>query len=112
MHFRNIHREKKQTKMKWLAFAVCILFISCTLLSAAFIIVHGDHGHELNAPHNGCVTCLHVSAALDLLKTLSVAVTAALLGLILLSAGLSYLISFSHLAKSNTLFCLKVRFNN
>jgi len=112
MHFGNIRCEKKQARTKWLVFAVCILFISCTLLSAAVMIVHGNHEHELSVPHSGCATCLLVSAVLDLLKTLSVAVSAALSGLALLSVGLSDLISPSHLASSNTLFRLKVQFNN
>ena len=104
--------KSKRTAVRRLALLLCILFVTATALSFAFIITHANHAHDHNGPESACTICISLQSAENLLKQIAVSavdVAAVLGGLftLLYCLKLSYL-----LRKLNTLISLKVQLNN
>ncbi|MCL2152724.1 MAG: hypothetical protein FWH57_07190 [Oscillospiraceae bacterium] len=109
---KSVNQHERQSAKRLIALAICVLFIAGSLLSAAFIFTHIHHEHDHNAPNGGCTTCVHISAAENLLKSLSAALAGAALIIECFSAIRSLLKPVSLNTGFFTLIHLKVRLNN
>ena len=92
--------------------AICVCFITGTLLSVVFVSAYSIHEHDKNGPDNSCVYCAYLSEVENLLKHLSVA----LVGAAMIFGALS-VIRFDYMSACThtvfyTLVSLKVRLNN
>ncbi|GHU68128.1 hypothetical protein AGMMS49983_20330 [Clostridia bacterium] len=95
-----------------IALLFCILFLSVSLLSTAFILTRSAHEHDRVGQGGSCATCAHITAAEKLLNTLGIALT----GIALSSAIRHLVISARKPIVSDVDFftpiSLKVRLNN
>ena len=104
--------NKQQSAKRLIALLVCVLFIAGAILSTIFIFTHINHEHDPNGPAGGCVTCVHLTAAENLLKHLSAAIAGAALIFGCFSAIRSIFNQVNSHTGFFTLVCLKVRLNN
>ena len=106
------NKVNRQTAFRMIALSVCIVFISVSLLSATYIFTHVNHAHDRCGPVGNCTTCTNLTAALNLLESLSVAMAVAALAAGSLFAALSAPKPVAFQRGFPTLVCLKVRLNN
>jgi hypothetical protein len=112
IHSAQYKRCGARPAVRLIALAACILFITASLLSAAFILTHANHEHDHNGADGSCATCTNMMAAGNLLKQLSTPLAGSALGLGSLLAVLSALEHISCHISFYTLVSLKVRLNN
>ncbi|MDR3270342.1 MAG: hypothetical protein LBT32_02345 [Peptococcaceae bacterium] len=112
--FLDVQTRKDGKRMKALraiAFVVCVLYITMSFLSFAFIWTHENHDHDHDGPDGACATCMHVVAAQNLLKTIST--LAFTLGIALsLRLIISALCRYWYTLAGVPLVIRKVRMNN
>ena len=105
-------RNKKQSTIRLIALVICAVFIAGALLSSVFIFTHINHEHDHNTPDGGCATCVHISAAENLSKSLSTAMAMAVAAI----GGLSGIRSVLEIGGTQfalpSLVILKIRLNN
>ena len=92
--------------------AICVFFITGTLLSVVFVSSYSVHEHDKNGPDNSCVYCAYLSEVENLLKHLSIALVGAALIFNAFSAIRFIYTSVCSYTVLNTLVRLKVRLNN
>ena len=71
--------EKKRLAVRLVALAICAFFLAGSLLTAMFVHSHSGHEHEQHEPDEYCTTCVHLTAAEKLLKSLFAAIAGAAL---------------------------------
>ena len=107
-------RENKwirKAALRMIALSVCIVFISVSLLSATYIFTHVKHTHDRCGPAGNCTTCVNLTAALNLLESISVVMAVIALAIGGFFAVLSFLKPAAFLRGFPTLVCLKIRLN-
>ncbi|MEL7609790.1 MAG: hypothetical protein AAGU74_09820 [Bacillota bacterium] len=104
--------SKRQKTGRLVALIVCAFFFICTFLSFAYILIHADHVHDHDGPDGGCATCIHITAAKNLLKTVGAAVSAAAVSLGNAFVVVSALRLIGFYVDCRSLFALKVRLNS
>lgn len=67
--------QYRQKAQRFIALALCIFFLTTTLLSAGYLLTHAHHVHDHNAQGGGCATCENIHATTNLLKTFTLALT-------------------------------------
>jgi hypothetical protein len=95
-----------------LAALACVCFIAALLLSAAFLSLYSHHEHDHNGADGGCATCACISAAGNLLKTVSSAVAASVVAVGATFFALRTLEAERFEIADRTLISLKIRLNN
>jgi hypothetical protein len=103
---------KRQRTARLISAFICVCFIAALVLSAAFIATHANHEHDNNGADGGCAACAHISAAANLLKTVSAAVVISSVTLGAMFAALATLQAARLVIADYTLISLKVRLNN
>jgi len=74
MHYTSMFEHKttgKPSAIRLLALTLCILFIACAIYSTAYVHIHANHRHDHLGPDGSCVTCVHLTLAVNLYKHLS-----------------------------------------
>jgi hypothetical protein len=104
--------DKKQSAIKLIVLAVCVLFAAGSLFSAAFIFTHINHEHNQHGPAESCATCAQILGAGNLLKLLSIAMAGPAFVFGRFSDICPVLKSIDLHTNFCTLFRLKVRLNN
>jgi drug/metabolite transporter superfamily protein YnfA len=68
--------QARKSSARAIGLAVCVIYITVSLLSLKFISTHENHVHDHDGADGCCVTCAHIAAAQNLLTTLSAAIAA------------------------------------
>lgn len=103
---------QRQSVLRMFAQFFCALFIFATVLSAAFVLTHGEHEHDNSAANGGCAICAQLNAAVKVLNRIS---TAAVFGAVVFGGRfLAVLMSkvAGLLLIYSTPVALKIRLNN
>ena len=64
------NREKVHSVIRLMAVALCLIFLSVSLFSSVYILVHANHTHDQNGLDGSCTLCTHLTVAENLLKNI------------------------------------------
>lgn len=102
----------KDTGLKIALLVICVLFVAVFLLSPIYIAAHGAHEHETECARNACATCVQVTSAFKVLKTISVIIISAVLAFGCFSVICFFAETFQLPTEEYTLVHLKVRIDS
>lgn len=112
IHKMRSERGAKRSAVLLIALALCVLFISASLLSSIHIFTHLNHEHDHNGPGGSCATCAHIITAGNLLKQISTTMAGIIIAIGGRFAFLSLLKPVFLNIGLSTPVNLKVRLNN
>ncbi|MCL2678364.1 MAG: hypothetical protein FWE85_04855 [Clostridiales bacterium] len=107
-----IGKKSRQRVKKIAALAFLLCFILVSLFSQTLILTSAHHEHDQLGADGGCVACVHLSAAINILKSLFAALSAAAFASWCFSALLSLVKPSAFHTDSRTLVKMKIRLNN
>jgi hypothetical protein len=82
MNKKKGHLRRFTRAMRAAAFSACLLLLAVSFLSAAFILTNLNHTHHYDGPDGACSTCVHLLAAEQWLRQLSLIVVVSAMALV------------------------------